>query len=44
MQVTSVSKQSFKNLTIAPSLTDKIFSADYSSPLISDFNKIQKIL
>ena len=41
MQVTSVSKQSFKNLSINPNLISKIFW-EYPSRLGSDLEKIQK--
>lgn len=41
MQVTSVSKQSFKNLSINPNLISKIFWEN-PSRLVSDLEKIQK--
>ena len=41
MQVTSVSRQSFKNLSINPNLISKIFWEN-PSRLVSDLEKIQK--
>ena len=41
MQVTSVSRQSFKNLSINPNLISKVFWEN-PSRLVSDLEKIQK--